>query len=1124
MVQTLPTDRSDQPLGESILPGTSRCRQHLLDAHAVYSLTELVSIDPIAVAQQITWRCVLRKGLDHLLACPERRGIGGHVEMHHTPTLVGQDYIREMLARRLVRRVLIAPPAGLVGNWRREMRQLFSLPFEIAPGGDARRANPFAGEASDLLIVSIDTLAGERMFSCLQEATVRPYDLVIFDEAHKLSAHRDPDLYVRKTDRYRVAEALAGIDTGGDRWTLDWAANQLLLLTATPHMGKEYPYFALWRLLEPHILPTPDAFAAYPAQARKRHFIRRIKEEMVSFDGKPLYPRRESSTHSYELTQGDVSEQRLYDETTDYIEHYYNRARILNRSAARLAMSVFQRRLASSTWALLRSFERRLERLEELIAGIESGQIDEAELQRLQLRFDRARVHDVFEEKTADEEGAEGDEEENEVEERKVIRAGIIATSLGELIAERDRVRGLVSLAEQVYERGQESKFEKLRELLSDPNHRDEKVLVFTEHRDTLTFLVRRLEGLGFTGKVAQIHGGMSYQQRDEQVQHFRKPADEGGATYMVATDAAGEGINLQFCWLMVNYDIPWNPARLEQRMGRIHRYKQKHDPVLILNLVAGKTREGRVLRTLLDKLERIRKELDSDKVFDVVGRLFEGRSLKEYLESALTEAGAEQACRDLEGSLTKEQIAAYEAREQLIYGDGGDVRRELERLRRDVDHELYRRLLPGYVRQFIERSVPLVGVRVEGNLDRHFSLEPIRTGTFEALWPVLESYPRELHDRLTVYRPANDQEAIWLHPGEPLFERFRATVLNRLEAAAKRGAVFVDAATREPYLFHLCEVAVIRRADPEFRAFQNEEMLEVRLIGLRQYQGGAIEPCPAEHLLVLKGTEASPARFGALTADGENRLDQARAWALERIGRARAEEIRASLACNLDERLSFLARGYDYQQAELAERRNRLAQKARAGDPAAKAEWTRVKVRQRILQTRREAAIRELKREPGLISVGEVRFLAYALVVPSVDPEDRKRQDAEVERIAVQVAWAYEESHGARVFDVSKAALALEAGLQEYPGFDLLSKRPNGEVRSIEVKGRARIGDVELTENEWPKACNLRDRYWLYVVFECTTSHPRLLRVQDPFGKLVVRRKGGVVIDEKEIFAAAEA
>ncbi len=151
--------------------------------------------------------------------------------------------------------------------------------------------------------------------------------------------------------------------------------------------------------------------------------------------------------------------------------------------------------------------------------------------------------------------------------------------------------------------------------MLRDSGFAREKFIVFTEHRDTAEILVRRLEGLGFTGQVALVHGGLDYREREAQVDLFRRPLDDGGANYLVATDAAGEGINLQFCWLMVNYDVPWNPARLEQRMGRIHRYGQKHDPVIIVNLIAGETREGRVLKTLLDKLEAIRKQLRSDKV-----------------------------------------------------------------------------------------------------------------------------------------------------------------------------------------------------------------------------------------------------------------------------------------------------------------------------------------------------------------------------------------------------------------------------------------------------------------------------------------------------------------------------
>ena len=303
-------------------------------------------------------------------------------------TIMTGLYVRDMLSRRLIRRVLIVPPAGLVGNWEREMHSLFRLPFRILGGADARSGNPFVGPDSDLVITSIDTLAGDRMFSRLADPATPAYDLVVFDEAHKLSAHREPDYRVRKTDRYRLAEAIGGAGADSERWSLHWSAQHLLLLTATPHMGKDDPYYFLWRLLLPDALSTSDAFDQFPQESRRRHFIRRTKEEMVRFDSTPLYPQRNCDTLSYELSQGPGSEQELYDATTDYMRYYYNRARVLNRSAARLAMSVFQRRLASSTYALMRSFERRQEKLQALINEVREGRLSEEQLMRAQRRLD----------------------------------------------------------------------------------------------------------------------------------------------------------------------------------------------------------------------------------------------------------------------------------------------------------------------------------------------------------------------------------------------------------------------------------------------------------------------------------------------------------------------------------------------------------------------------------------------------------------------------------------------------------------------------------------------------------------------------------------------------------------
>lgn len=300
--------------------------------------TEISQIDPLPHQRLAVYDHMLKQTpLRFLLA--DDAGAG--------KTIMSGLYIREMMARRQLKRVLIVRPAGLIGNWKSELETLFSFQFNIVSGADAKHGNPFVGPASDCLIVSVDTLSGPKVFARLKESSVVPYDLVIFDEAHKLSADRDRDLRVRKTDRYRLAEALAGVSGLDEAWTLPWAAQHLLLLTATPHQGKDYPYYALWRLLEPEVLSTPDAFAEYPAERRALHFIRRTKEEMVLLSSEPMYPKRISDTLGYDLTQGEISEQRLYDETTEYMRHVYNRAKMLNRAAARLAMSVLQRRLAS---------------------------------------------------------------------------------------------------------------------------------------------------------------------------------------------------------------------------------------------------------------------------------------------------------------------------------------------------------------------------------------------------------------------------------------------------------------------------------------------------------------------------------------------------------------------------------------------------------------------------------------------------------------------------------------------------------------------------------------------------------------------------------------------------------
>jgi SNF2 family DNA or RNA helicase len=1114
--------------------------------------TEISEIDPLPHQRIAVYQRMLPQSrLRFLLA--DDAGAG--------KTIMTGLYVRECLSRRTIRRVMVVAPAGLVGNWYRELKKLFHLQFKIVVGADTKDGNPFVGPDSDLVVVSIDSLRATRLFQCLRDAAVAPYDLVVFDEAHKLSANRDLDGSFRPTDRYRLAEAIAGVRELPDDWRLPWAAHHLLLLTATPHMGKEYPYYCLWRLLEPELFSTETAFAnafvKSPRESRDRYFIRRVKEEMVDLRGKPLFPERLCDTVSYDLSQGDISEQALYDRTTTYIRHYYNQARLLNRQAARFAMTVFQRRLASSTWALLCSFRNRFDKLGGLIDDIQSGRIPEEDLRAQQEKLNRkvrdGRLVDVLASTTADEESTvAGKDEEHEESEAEALGA-FIATSLAELLIERGQVQELIALAEAVHNSGLDTKFERMAALLRSPQYRDQKVIIYTEHRDTLNFLTRRLEGMGYAGQVAYIHGGLGFEERDAQVERFRAPhdGDGKGARFFIGTDAAAEGINLQFCGILFNYDVPWNPARLEQRMGRIHRYGQKRDRVAIVNLVAGKTREGKVIKTLLDKLEEIRKQLGSDKVFDVVGRIFEGMSITEYIQRAVeSDNEADKEALDLAGELTVEQVRAIAVREESIYGKGGEVVADLPKLRDAMAIEELRRLLPGYVRRYLEHAAPVIGIDFVGDLGGQFFLRPKKRGVLEAMLPLLDAYPESARSRFTVYRPDDKRDAIFLHPGEPVFERLSALAMENARHAALRGAIYTDVSATAPYLLHVARVTVVRGVDPGVPAFHSQDLIEQKLVGIKQFADGRLAEAPVEHLLLLKETTKTNSGSVVFLAQSDTWRLAAQEHLQQEVAAKLGELQRMNAANRLQETEDSLKRAFDYRESELAAARKRYTDKAREGSAVRRAasraaappwgaaseasvgvpspagvELERIKQQQRTVAERRREALLQARREVELIQPGTVEILATALVQPSQDPEDIKALDAEVERIAMDVAVAFEAARGADVRDVSTPPKARLAGLNDYPGFDLFSKRSAGDVleeRGIEVKGRVGVGEIELTENEWARACNLRDKYWLYAVFDCGGNQPRLFRVQDPFAKLIAKVRGSVLIGYSDIVRSA--
>ena len=1073
--------------------------------------SEISRIDPLPHQRIAVYEHMLRQApLRFLLA--DDAGAG--------KTIMTGLTVREMLLRGRIRRVLVVPPAGLVGNWQRELQTLFGLSFRIVTGAEARAGNPFRGPGSDLAIVSIDTLVGRHTFARLCETDAPPYDLVVFDEAHKLSAstNRRRANAPHKSQRYQLAEGIAGCAApSSDYAALPWACRHLLLLTATPHMGYDSPYHHLWRLLDPHVFATGEALRRFPETERPRHFLRRTKEEMVDLQGNPLYPPRECSTFSYELSQGPNGEQALYDDTTEYLLSAYSA--MDNEGAMRLALGVFQRRLASSAFALSRSLERRIDKLRQTAKQLASGELTPHEVQQRQRRLRQSHTVDYFEQHTADEDGAGVGTEANEDYETAVLGA-IVTVSIEALEQEIETLTRLNRRAKAILDSGSESKFEKLRQALEDPSNASEKWIIFTEHRDTMDYLVRRLEGLGHTGEVAQIHGGMAWPEREEQVEAFRRP---DGARYLVATDAAGEGINLQFCSYMANYDLPWNPARLEQRMGRIHRYGQSRK-VHIANLVAASTREGRVLEVLLDKLDTIRQELHSDKVFDVIGRLFDNASLSDVMVKALTD---EEAAKALLEPLAAKSVTAISEEDVATYGKTGDVASRLAGLRSDMDRERYLQLLPAQVRRFVIHSAALLNLDIRGDINEVFSLAPLRPGAMDPLLPALSTYPATTRNRLSTQRVSGEAESIWVHPGEPVFEALAQEVIRRFGPDALRGTILVDPRASEAYMLHVALASVEAADDPPMQEMPANQTLEHRLLAVRQQADGTCEATDIEPLLLLHGSRRIAPGAVPLASRGIGMKADAGEFLQQHADANLAEKHRDSLRLELPERRRRVAAGFDLQLSELAQSRRDLRKRAvnDAQAEAREAALETIKEEQEGVRRAREQALANLETGSEHIGVRDVRFLAHVLVVPATTEDDVAQYDESVEDFAVRIATEWERQRESEVRDVSKPHLARDAGLQDYPGFDLQARLSDGGKRAIEVKGRSGRDAIQMEWNEWKQACNLGEEYWLYAVLDCATPSPQLIRIQDPFRKLLAKEQetSTYSISAKSLLAAAE-
>ncbi|MFP4193046.1 MAG: DEAD/DEAH box helicase, partial [Candidatus Hydrogenedentota bacterium] len=603
-------------------------------------------------------------------------------------TIMAGLLIKELLARGDLERCLVVCPGSLVEQWQDELSQKFQLPFEIATTDnfEAARTGNWFGE-TPLAIARLDKLSRNEDLQAMLNAT--QWDLVVVDEAHKMSATYTGN-EVKYTKRYQLGQQLSGL------------TRHLLLMTATPHNGKEEDFQLFMALLD------GDRFEGRPRDGAHTtdctDLMRRlVKEQLLRFDGKPLFPERRANTVAYRLSEAEAQ---LYRDVTEYVREEFNRVERSGDSQRKgtvgFALTILQRRLASSPEAIYQSLRRRRERLE--------GRLREAELMR---RGERSPVlaalkdRELSEEEIEEIEGDDAPSAEAEAIEEEVADQATAAQTIEELKIEIEILRKLEANALDVRRSGVDKKWEELSKLLQEtPELFDEtggrrKLIVFTEQRDTLRYLNQRIGTLiGDPSAIVTIQGGMAREQRRAAEEAFRY---DKNVHILLATDAAGEGINLQRSHLMVNYDLPWNPNRLEQRFGRIHRIGQT-EVCHCWNMVAHETREGDVYHRLLQKLETQRQALGGrDSVFDVLGRLFQGVSLQALLVQAVR-YGEQPEVRDklnqeIESAVSTDRLRELLDNEALARG-AMDTRR-VEAIREDMERAEARRLQPHFIEDY---------------------------------------------------------------------------------------------------------------------------------------------------------------------------------------------------------------------------------------------------------------------------------------------------------------------------------------------------------------------------------------------------------------------------------------
>jgi superfamily II DNA or RNA helicase len=989
-------------------------------------------------------------------------------------TIMAGLLIKELKIRGLVKRTLIVTPANLSFQWQRELKDKFRESFEVVRS-DVLRANygmnPW--QEKNQVITSVSWVS--RIEDAKESLLRSQWDLIIVDEAHKMSAYSDD----KKTLAYRLGESLSAM------------TDHYLLMTATPHKGDPENFRLFLSLLDKDVYGDIKSLDEAMARHEAPFYLRRLKEALVSFPDpdtgvvKALFTKRIVQTTPFEISDDEFD---LYDQLTRYVEDQSIKAAREDSARGRavgFTMAMLQRRFASSIYAVRRTLQRMQEKREKILQ-------DPAKFRQEQIA---KKLPEDFDDLP--------DEEQQEIlAELEEAVASFDPNDLRLEIAELDK---LIRDAKVLEAHEAEVKVRRLKDLLTERGvfaDSKMKLLLFTEHKDTLDFLVadgrdgRPLGKLREWGlSVTQIHGGMKIGDRDTPgTRIYAEREFRESCQVLVATEAAGEGINLQFCWLMINYDIPWNPVRLEQRMGRIHRYGQEFD-CLIFNFVTTNTREGRVLEKLFERIGKIEDDLDpqrTGKVFNVLGEVFAANQLEKmvrdmYAHNQMTEELikqriVEQVDPDKFRSITNSTLEGLAKRElnlSAIVGKSAEAKE--------------RRLVPEVIEDFFLQAAPVVGLEVseqgKGQHTYRVSRVPRHLwSTGERLEPSFGKLGREykqfVFDKEILKKlPTFD----WVTPGHPLFETVREDLLETVRGEMEKGAVFYDVHRSLP-----ARLAVYSAAIRDGLG----HVLHRRLFIVQEEIEGTLtvrQPTLLLDLVPAPKATSVPVESGADRNSMEHFLV-----------REALEPFLAEVTVQREKEIQTVTRHLEISLNELIHRQNLkladLIEMQQNGDtsPLLAANTKQAEDRLDELNGRREGRLRELQKESNC-TISDIQRHASAWVLPHPDRATpgiaaMVRDDA-IEGIAIDAVIAFEQARGCEVESVES----------DNRGFDLISRRPHPEdpktaieVRFIEVKGRSVVGEVALTSNEYRTAQRLKKDYWLYVVFNCCDK-PEISVVRDP-------------------------